>query len=220
MKKQRPRKTRPPKARKRPKKKSRRLGKRPAGTVVLPDPMAMEGWIRNQLLAAPGGGSADYRAQQMMYDAWETPDRGRRVALARKALEMWPDCADAWELLAEDATATPEDALNFYEQGVQAGERALGKRAFKDDAGHFWGILETRPYMRAHAGLASMLESLGRPAEAIEHYRDLLRLNPNDNQGIRYSLLRAFIAAGRDDEAAKLLKRFDDAMAAGCIPKR
>jgi hypothetical protein len=30
---------------------------------------------------------------------------------------------------------------------VAAGERSLGPKAFEEDAGHFWGILETRPYM-------------------------------------------------------------------------
>ena len=34
---------------------------------------------------------------------------------------------------------------------------ALGPRGFKQYAGHFWGFLETRPYMRARAGLAGTL---------------------------------------------------------------
>jgi len=45
-------------------------------------------------------------AQDLIYDAWEVNDSKRRVALARKALEISPDCADAFVLLAEE-TASP-----------------------------------------------------------------------------------------------------------------
>jgi Tetratricopeptide repeat len=40
--------------------------------------------------------------------------------------------------------------------------------------------------MRARAGLAATLDALGDVEAAIGHYRDMLRLNPGDNQGIRY----------------------------------
>lgn len=40
--------------------------------------------------------------------------------------------------------------------------------------------------MRARAALAGTLWRLGRREEAVDHQRELLRLNPNDNQGLRY----------------------------------
>lgn len=64
--------------------------------------------------------------------------------------------------------------------------------------------------MRARLGLAQCLEDLGMTGDAIEHYRELLRLNPNDNQGVRGLLLPALLAAGRDDEAGALLKQYED----------
>ena len=70
--------------------------------------------------------------------------------------------------------------------GLAAGERAVGRRVFVEDAGDFWLIFETRPYMRARAALAATLWRLGRREEAVEHQRELLRLNPRDNQGLRY----------------------------------
>jgi len=111
--------------------------------------------------------------------------------------------------LAED-THAPDAACALYEQGVAAGERALGPDVFAQEAGRFWGLVSTRPYMRARFGLAQSLEGLGRRDEAIEHYRELLRLNPGDNQGVRYVLLTALVLAGRDAEAADLLERFGD----------
>jgi len=68
----------------------------------------------------------------------------------------------------------------------------------------------TRPYMRAMCGLAQALEQLGRITEAVEHYRELLRLNPGDNQGVRYLLMPRLLELGHDAEAARLLKSFPE----------
>jgi tetratricopeptide (TPR) repeat protein len=153
-------------------------------------------------------------AQDLIYDAWEVDDSKRRVALARKALEISPDCADAYVLLAEETASSLTDALNLYRQGVEAGERALGKDAFEEDVGYFWGVLETRPYMRARAGLAECLWASGKHDEAIEHYKEMLRLNPNDNQGIRDLLMPRLIEMERDEEAEALFNEYlDDGMA-------
>jgi tetratricopeptide (TPR) repeat protein len=64
--------------------------------------------------------------------------------------------------------------------------------------------------MRARFGLAQSLEDLGQLDEALPHYRELLRLNPGDNQGARYPFLNALLLAGRDDEAGALLRQFGD----------
>jgi tetratricopeptide (TPR) repeat protein len=148
------------------------------------------------------------RAQDLAYRAVEARGR-RRVQLARRALEISPDCADAYVLLAEAATERPA-ARDLYARGVAAGERALGPTAFTEDAGHFWSMITTRPYMRARFGLARSLQALGERDAAVDHYRELLRLNPGDNQGVRYSLLAVLLEAGRDAEAEALLEQFHD----------
>ncbi|MBN2476973.1 MAG: hypothetical protein JXB62_20360 [Pirellulales bacterium] len=148
------------------------------------------------------------QAQDLCYQAFDTHGR-RRVQLAREAMKTCPDCADAYVILAERA-ATPEAELEYYGQAVAAGERALGPAAFEENAGHFWGVSSTRPYMRARFGLATALEGCGRVDEAITHCQELLRLNPNDNQGVRYSLMPTLLASNRDVEAARLLKDYDE----------
>jgi tetratricopeptide (TPR) repeat protein len=165
------------------------------------------------LLAKFAGGpdeNAINAAQDVMYDAWNSSDKKRRIALAKKALEISPLCADAYVLLAQETAGNLDQAIELYCQGVEAGEKAIGKDAFRDDVGHFWGLLETRPYMRARHGLAQTLWDKGLQDEAAMHYRDMLRLNPNDNQGIRYLLMDCLLVLGRDGEAAKLIKRYKD----------
>ena len=63
-------------------------------------------------------------------------------------------------------------------------------------------------------GLANMLWKLQRYDEAIVHYRELLRLNPNDNQGARDVLLNLLMFLERDADARQLLAQYaDDASA-------
>jgi tetratricopeptide (TPR) repeat protein len=96
--------------------------------------------------------------------------------------------------------ANVAEARDLYERGLQAGELALGAKGFEEYDGHFWGFLETRPYMRARHGLAVTLLSLGEEDAAIGHFHAMLKLNPNDNQGMRYLLLARLLR--RDDTKA------------------
>lgn len=178
----------------------------------MPDRRAMEGFMAS--LAGRQDGGALGAAQELMYDAWDAPTKRARVALARKALRLSPLCADAYVLLAEETARSVAETLDFYRQGVEAGEMALGKAGFKSYRGRFWGHLETRPYMRARCGLAQALWALDERDDAVAHYRDMLKLNPNDNQGIRYLLAACLVAMERDGELAALLKKYDDGTAA------
>jgi tetratricopeptide (TPR) repeat protein len=162
--------------------------------------------------ARPAADDVLSRAQDLMYRAFDIDDADGRITLARQALEISPDCADAYVVLAETAR-TAAEALEYYAKGVAAGERALGPRTFDEDIGHFWGLVHTRPYMRARMGLAHLLADMGRPEEAIRHSQDMLRLNPGDNQGVRHGLLSQLIQHDRHDEAGELIAQYDDATA-------
>jgi tetratricopeptide (TPR) repeat protein len=149
------------------------------------------------------------RAQEIMYGAWEEADARKRIALAIEALTVSPDCADAHVLLAEELATSYAEALEHYTRGVEAGERAFGKE-FENFKGHFWGIVETRPYLRALMGKAQSLWGLGEREKSIAVYQEMIDLNPNDNQGVRDVLLSGLIELQKDDEARKLLKRYKD----------
>jgi tetratricopeptide (TPR) repeat protein len=157
--------------------------------------------------ARPGRTLED--AQELVYRAWDAATKRKRLALAKEALALTVDCADAWVLLAEEETASDVAARPFWEEAVNAGERVLGRRAFEDDVGHFWGLLETRPYMRAMQGLATCLWRLGDFDAAVGRFEELLRLNPNDNQGNRYLLVACLLEAGRREALTSLLVRYE-----------
>ena len=160
-----------PISKKPPSKAALKTSTKASAPAALPDRRAMESFLA--AIAGRRGDDATAKAQDVMYEAWERTTSRSRIALARKALGISPLCADAYVLLAEEARSI-EEARDYYAKGVEAGELALGPRRFKQYAGHFWGFLETRPYMRARAGLASTLLQLGDVDGALAHYRDML----------------------------------------------
>jgi tetratricopeptide (TPR) repeat protein len=205
------------KKRPRPRKETRRRLPRAEPRPLFPpgfyDRRAIEGVMWggvNEAIGAPPAEGPLARAQALVYQAFARPDPVERIRMARQALEISPDCADAYVILAEHAKGARE-ALEHYQQGVAAGERALGPEGFREAVGHFWGILETRPYMRAREGLAHALRSAGRSDQAIDHLREMLRLNPNDNQGLRYSLVSWLLTLERDDEVETFLEQHEGA---------
>jgi tetratricopeptide (TPR) repeat protein len=153
------------------------------------------------------------RAQDLIYQAYQETSPKRRADMARRAVEISPDCADAYNILAE-TERSPEKALALYEQGMAAGERAIGTEGFHEMEGNFWSATETRPYMRASQNVAELAWMLGQRRRAIEIFEHMLRLNPNDNQGVRYRLISYYLEEGDDKAAIKLLKKYKDDAAA------
>ena len=126
------------------------------------------------------------RSQDLVSEAYnQSVSKGKK--LIKQALELDPDNADAYNYLASVETDV-DKALAFYKEAIEAGERSLGEEFMKEEKGHFWGMIESRPYMRAKAGMAGCLFAKNRISAAIEIYREMLVLNPNDNQGVRYLL--------------------------------
>lgn len=126
------------------------------------------------------------RAQDLVFEAYEQPvTKGKK--LVKQALELDPDNTEAYNYLAS-IEKNIDKAIKLYEKAIEIGEKVLGKEFFKEEKGFFWGLIETRPYMRAKAGLADCLYAKKETDKAIEIYEEMMELNPRDNQGVRYFL--------------------------------
>lgn len=148
-----------------------------------------------------------HEAQLKIYDAWESTGK-QRIALANQALKLSKDCADAYLILANEARDRDEE-IRLLREAVDAGTRAAGKDWEKKYKGVCWLALETRPVMRAMARLAIALQRDDEFDEALSLYRKLMKINPNDNQGIRYLLAICLYEANLGDELERLLKEND-----------
>jgi tetratricopeptide (TPR) repeat protein len=168
-----------------------------------------------QPLGEPGGPeSLKDEAQDLAFEAMEAATAAQARSLAKQALAKDPDCVDALVLLAGLDAGSAKAAIEGLQKAVEAGERSLGAKFIKKNKGHFWLILETRPYMRALEHLAGTYRAEDLNKDAINVYEKMLELNPNDNQGVRDSLLGLYLAIGATGEAGKLLEAYkDDSMA-------
>jgi tetratricopeptide (TPR) repeat protein len=152
-----------------------------------------------------------FQAQDLAYQAMDAYDDDTAADLASQALEIDPNCVDAFMILAELSCETQKELIEQMRIAVDIGKRGLGGESFfKKNRGYFWGLLETRPYMRARAYLAELLVEVDRNDEAIEHYEALLKLNPNDNQGLRYPLLGCYFITDNLDGVHRLFKEYED----------
>jgi tetratricopeptide (TPR) repeat protein len=182
--------------------------------LEMPSVFAMERSMRG----LQDGGQARWmsprqQAQDLFYEAAEAArDREVKTAvrLAGKALDTYPRCVDAMMLLMDFSGGNLETRLKTIRGIVRAGEEDLGPKCFKENRGHFWLMLETRPYMRARQRLAELLEEADLREESVREYEAILDLNPNDNQGVRYCLIGQYLALARLEDLRRLLKQFED----------
>lgn len=153
-----------------------------------------------------------WEAQELTFDAYDTPSARRRVEVVKQALARHPWCGDAYGILAAEAPPDTAFAIHLWRLAGAAAEFAikaeLGEDAFETCAGEFWGLLETRPYMRARAGLSNALWRRGEREAAVAIDLELLRLNPNDNQGARYVVADRLLVLGRDQDLERLFKAY------------
>lgn len=152
--------------------------------------------------------TAPEAAQAKIFDAYDTHSSSKRVALAKEALKLYPDCADAYVILAEEEEDW-QKALTHYRYGVEAGSRALGAAQIEENKGNLW-YGNGRSYLRALYGVANCHYELDEYEEAAAVAKEMLVLNTRDNQGVRYLLIPSLIMLKKFTEAKKVLDKFKE----------
>jgi tetratricopeptide (TPR) repeat protein len=115
---------------------------------------------------------------------WWAGDRRRAVKSFRRALELDPQHADAHNHLGIVCLEArkPKAAEQHFRAAIDGGQRHFER----DGAEIHWDFIENRPYLRGLANLALVLAEQKKWAAALAIHKQMLQLNPNDNQGIRY----------------------------------
>jgi tetratricopeptide (TPR) repeat protein len=175
------------------------------------------GMKMSDVTASLAGEQDEWSVQEQAEDLFFEAMEARTAATCRKklkeVLKLDPDHVRALTALAK-AERKPQDVEKGFRQAIAAGARKLGP-LLEEGAGQLWGLLEARPYMEARAELALFLANdEERLDEAIAEHQELLRLNENDNQGIRDPLLGLLLEKRRFDEARALVKKYDTNYAA------
>jgi ActR/RegA family two-component response regulator len=149
---------------------------------------------------------------------YETTPELRRT-MAEHALESSPDCVDAYVILAEGERDRAA-AASLLEKAVEVGEQLLGSKFLAKYEGDYWAECEARPYLRARVALARCLWDAGQGESALDHYREVLRLNPPDNLGVRYALAECLIHLDRSQALNDLAREHRDDVAGEVLRRR
>ncbi|KAI1861941.1 hypothetical protein JX265_009444, partial [Neoarthrinium moseri] len=103
------------------------------------------------------------------------------------------------ETLAHEEAALRARPANLY----------LPFDVFNAGAGRFWGIIDTRDYMRARFAAADSLlqvDTVSAAEEALDHLMDMLRLCRSDNLGVRDIVPTLLLRLDREQECYDFLK--------------
>ncbi|RDY71678.1 hypothetical protein DXT76_06655 [Halobacillus trueperi] len=133
-----------------------------------------------------------------------------KVELCWELFEIHPYHPDLYIIVAELAQHN-HVKKRILTKAMINGENAIEPFIMTDLMGELWMEIDARPYLRAKAAYAEQLVNEYDFDGAILHYRELMRLNEGDNQGIWYKLLPLYLEHGYRTEARALLDDLQEA---------
>ena len=170
-----------------------------------------------EFMAKYNNGEIDYTntilddAYELLEQAEKAKTKNQAIKLAKKAYEMCPDCFDAilFQADLEENSIKRDRLLN---EGLDFEKDRLEEEGYfeKDNIGHFYGIFETRPYIRGLYRKADYLIADGKAKQARDVCLEILRLNNNDNTGARYLLMAIYAYLEEEKEMLKLYKKYPE----------
>lgn len=150
-------------------------------------------------------------AYEFLEKARDAKSGKEEIKFVKKALEVDPDCLEAKVMLA----LNQDDFMVIYrdlEQALEDEKNRLQKLGYftKENIGHFYGIFETREYIKAMNSLARIYANDGLIGKAIKLAKEILRLNENDNTGVRYLLMGLYAYMEDYSSMKKLYNKYSE----------
>ena len=134
----------------------------------------------------------------------------QRHPAALDSLQVVEDLVQAIEMLP-----SPADLSAMTTTGRRLLERAAGivneaTRTLPEGAALHWAVLENRPGLRCLERLSQLLRDVREKNAGRVLAARVLQLNPNDNQGVRATVINDLLALGKNDEAIALAARYPE----------
>lgn len=147
-----------------------------------------------------------------LYDrAMETYNDSEARRLLKQAIKLKPNFTDA----KIELTCFLDDEFKRIREleKLEKEEREYleSEEYFKEEnISHFYGILETRPYIRLLYIIASHYQQIGSYRKAIELYENIIYLNDNDNMGVRYSLMGLYAMLEECEKMEEIINHYPE----------
>lgn len=162
-------------------------------------------------------GEIDYKntilddAYELLEEAEHAKTKKQAIKLAKEAYELCPDCFDAilFQVDLEENSLKREKLLN---EGLDFERERLEDEEYftKDNIGHFYGLFETRPYIKGMYSKASYCLIDGKVKQARDVCKEILRLNENDNTGARYLLMAIYATLEEEKDMIDLYNKYPE----------
>jgi len=151
-------------------------------------------------------GSPKHRARETALSGFTFKDYDKRMKMARQALDLDPECADAYTLLG-CAESNMDRAIRWYRRAIALAEKGLEPATPANPKLSGWWDLNVRPVMRVYRYMAECLIFQNKERRAIEYLQNLLSLDDSDPTFARLRLFNLFILLDDNTSAAETLDR-------------
>ena len=150
-------------------------------------------------------------AYELLEEAENAKTMKEAKRLAKKAFETSNACFDA-KLFLADIEENSLKSNKILDEGLKFEKKRLEEEGYfdKENIGSFYGIFETRPYIRGLYTKASNLCNDGKYKMAIEVCKEILKLNENDNTGSRYLLMALYAIIEDEKSMLDLYKKYKE----------
>ncbi len=136
----------------------------------------------------------------------------RAEGVLRDVIDSYPEHIDAIHHLAVilDRGRRKEEAKQLWEQAVDLGKKCFPTNFKPGEDKLEWGWLENRPFLRAYYGLGLVFLREERFQEALNVFKDIINLNPNDNQGARALVIECYLALKNPEGVLSVRKQYEN----------
>ncbi len=150
-------------------------------------------------------------AYEILEEAQNARNEKEALRLAKKAYKKSSECFDAI-LFQCNLEENGIKRMKLLDDGLEFEKNRLIKEKYfdKENIGQFYGIFETRPYIR---GLVIKIEYLleeGKLRQVANVCKEVLKLNKNDNLGARYLLMAIYAALEEEKDMLGLYKKYPE----------
>lgn len=150
-------------------------------------------------------------AYELLEKAENAKSKAQAIKYAKEAYEKCPECFDAI-IFQCDLEENGIKRMKLLDAGLKTEKNRLIKEKYfdKENIGHFYGIFETRPYIRGLVIKAEYLLEEGKLRQAESVCNEVLKLNANDNMGARYLLMAIYATLEEENDMLKLYKKYPE----------
>lgn len=145
-------------------------------------------------------------------DIWRAGNLHRSEHLFRLLIIEYPEFVDAYHHLAMllDETGRKKEAFEIWQKAVQLTIDCFIS-GFCDDGKQLpWGLLDNRPFLRAYHGLGLMHLKRREIQKALSIFSNILRMNPNDNQGVRALVIHCYFDLNNPQKVLDICHDYPD----------